>query len=406
MNKKIFIIIFTIIISIVLVGCSSSKTKDTDDGSITLKIWAPQEEQEILVDMTNAFLLENPDYNIKFEFGIMGVEASISAMKKDSEVAADVFMYPSGGIAELTAAGLILPITLNVEHLKEIHSENSIAATTLNGKMYGVPVTPNSWFMYYNKALYTEEEVKSLETMMNKDLGEGVFNFSSKLSDSWYLSAFFFSVGGELFGPDGTDPTSVNFNDENGFEVGKYLIDLAKNPKYVEDESGLAGKLIAENKLGAFTSGIWSAAQIKKDLGENYGAVKLPVITVNGTEHQLTNFVDYKVYGVNSATKHPKEAIELAIWLGNEESQMIRFEENNEAPTIKTLLNHPQVIANLEVTALLDQEKHSIPQPVNPKLSDFWTPVSAFGFELVNGKITESNLQKKLDEMVNGIIAE
>ena len=43
---------------------------------------------------------------------------------------------------------------------------------------YAVPFTPNSWFMYYDKSMYTEEEGKSLDTMMAKDLGACIKNFS------------------------------------------------------------------------------------------------------------------------------------------------------------------------------------------------------------------------------------
>ena len=36
--------------------------------------------------------------------------------------------------------------------------------------------------MYYNKSMFTEDEVKSVETMLAKDLGEGVYNFSFQVS--------------------------------------------------------------------------------------------------------------------------------------------------------------------------------------------------------------------------------
>ena len=44
---------------------------------------------------------------------------------------------------------------------------------------------------------------------------------------------------------------------------------------YVENESGLAGNLMNEGKLGAYF-GIWSAGGFKSALGDNYGAVMLP----------------------------------------------------------------------------------------------------------------------------------
>jgi arabinogalactan oligomer/maltooligosaccharide transport system substrate-binding protein len=397
MNK---IKLIPVILALLITGCNGGKK---EDDTIKLKIWAPAEEQEILVDMTNAFKEEHPDYKIQFEYAIMGVEASITAIKKDRDVAADIFMYPSGGISELTSAGLILPLNYVAETIRAEHTENAVKSTSLNDVVYGVPVTPNSFFMYYNKSLYTEEEVKSLDVMMHKDLGT-IYNFSTNIDDSWYSSSFFFALGCRLFGANGTDTTKADFNSAMGLNAGKYLVDLINNPKYIEDESGLAGTLLKEGKLAAFTSGIWSAKGFKDALGENYGAVKLPTYKVDGASYQLTPFVDYKAYGVNAVTKHAKEAIEVAAYLGSETSQMIRFETNNEAPTIKSLLNHPSVLANIEVKALLDQEALAIPQPATPKLSNFWTPFSSFGSEIVTKTATVDNLQDKLDKMVASIL--
>ena len=66
--------------------------------------------------------------------------------------------------------------------------------------------------MYYDKSKYTEEEVKSLEIMMAKDLGEGVKNFSVDLNNGWYYPPSSL-LGCQLFGPDGRDANTVTFND-------------------------------------------------------------------------------------------------------------------------------------------------------------------------------------------------
>lgn len=375
---------------------SASETKE----DVTLKVWSPEEEQEITVQMCEAFAEAHPNYNITFEYGIMGVDMSIDAMKKDAEVAADVFLYPSGGIAELVEAGLILPITVDADAIKSAHGEGAIKSCTKDDKLYGIPVTPNSWFMYYNKSMYTEDDVNSLEKMLAKDLGEGVYNFSCDIDNSWYMSAFFYAPGGTLFGVNGDDPTQCSWNDATGYKSGQYLIDLVNNPKYIDDADGLAGSLLAEGKLAALCSGTWSAESIENALGENYGACKLPTINIDGKDYQLRNFADFKAFGVNAMTKYPIAAQELAAWLGNEESQLIRFEVNNTPPTFKALISNPTVAASLEVAALSEQTQYSIPNPTTSKLNDYWTPAAAFGAGVVNGDITEVNLQESLDAMV------
>ncbi|MDF2941922.1 MAG: extracellular solute-binding protein family 1 [Herbinix sp.] len=372
---------------------------------VALKVWAPEEEQEILVQMCDAFAENHPEYNITFEYAIMGVDDSITELKKDATVAADVFMYPSGGIAELVEAGLIYPITVNADQVIASNGAGAIKSCTLDDTLYGIPVTPNSWFMYYNKSMYTEDEVKSLETMLAKDLGSDVKNFSCDIDNSWYMSAFFYAPGGTLFGKNGDDPTQCSWNDATGYQVGQYLINLVNSPNYVEDADGLAGSLMAEGKLAALCSGTWSADSIKEALGDNYAACKLPTINVGGTDYQLSNFADFKAFGVNTNTLAPKPAMELAEWLGGEESQLIRFETNNTPPTILSLIENPQVAASQEVAALSSQTNFSTPNPTTSKLNDYWTPAAAFGAGVVNGDITEANLQESLDAMVNSFLA-
>jgi arabinogalactan oligomer/maltooligosaccharide transport system substrate-binding protein len=398
-----FFVSFAVLL--LLAACGKTPEGGNKTDGIHLKVWAPAEEQEILVDMTNAFKEAHPEYNLSFTYAVMSVDDTINALKKDADVAADVFLYPSGGIAELTEAGLIMPITLKLGELKAEHSQNAVAACSLGGTLYGVPVTPNTWMLYYNKSMFTEEDVKSLETMMDKDLGAGITNFSCRLKDSWYLSAFFFANGCTLFGDNGDDPTSCTFNNEAGLQVGQYLLELAAHPNYVEDIDGLAGNLMTKGQLGALCSGTWAALSLQEALGEDYGAAKLPTVRVNGADRQLKPFVDYKAFGVNSATNHPKEAIELAIWLGGAQNQMIRFEMTGAAPTIASLLAHPAVASRPEVVALIEQEPLCQRQPALSKLSDFWTPVEAFGSELIEGSVNGGNLQSKLDDMVRGIVS-
>ena len=80
--------------------------------------------------------------------------------------------------------------------------------------------------MYYDKSVFSEEDVKNLDTMLEK----GVVSFP--FTNSWYLPAFYVGNGCTLFG-DGTDESKgVDFGGENAVEVTNYLIDLRNNPNF------------------------------------------------------------------------------------------------------------------------------------------------------------------------------
>lgn len=385
-------------------GTEASSEATVED--VTLKVWVPEEEVEITQTMCEAFDEAHPEYECEFEIAVVGVDETTSALETDPDLAADVFQMPSGAISQLTDAGLIYPITADIDNVKSLYGEGAIAACTKDDLTYGIPVTPNSWFMFYNKSLYTEDEVKSLDTMMAKDLGADIQNFSCSISNSWYLEAFFYAAGCTLYGEDGTNPDDCTWNNENGVKAANYVIDLANNPKYVEDLDGIAGSLFKDGKLGAICTGTWAAPELVEALGENLGAVALPTITLDGKECQLSNFADYRCFSVKSNTAHPMAAQLLAEWLCNEENQLLRYTEAAVTPTCLSLMDNEAVAADVASVALLAQTQYATPQPSISQINNYWTPVTALGEGIINGEITSANIQEKLDTVAADVTAD
>lgn len=417
-KKNVMGVLLSAMMAVTLLGGCGSDTSDgagtTSAGgtesaggevhTVELKVWSPEDEYDITVELCNRFAEAHPEYDITFTYEKVENADSITQLKNDPDVAADVFVYPTGGVPELVEAGLIYPITVNQDEVTNAHGANAIKSCSADGLLYGIPQTPNAFFMYYNKSLFTEDEVKSLETMMEKDLGDGIKNFSCAISNSWYIESFFYANGGTLYGEDGTDGTQCSWNDEKGYAIGEYLIDLANDDKYVENIDEIASSMFKEGTLGAMCSGTWSAEEFKEALGDDLGACVLPTIEVNGETCQLSNFADFKAYGVKSSTNYPKEAQELAVFLGNEESQLMRFEQLDMTPTVTALLSNSEVQENVAACALSEMTgEYSTPQPTTSQISQYWDPAGAFGAGVVNGDITKDNLQEKLDAMVEGI---
>ena len=82
---------------------------------ITLKVWVPEAEMEITQQLCAAFDEAHPEYEITFDISVVGIDESESLLSNDPELAADVMQLPSGGISQLNNAGLLLPITANLD---------------------------------------------------------------------------------------------------------------------------------------------------------------------------------------------------------------------------------------------------------------------------------------------------
>ena len=381
---------------------STSDGEKTEVQDVTLKIWTASEELELMKKMGESFAAAHPEYNLTFDISEMGIDEANANLKTDADSAADIFQLASGGIPELTQKGLLLPIGYDEAGLRSLYPEGAISAVCGDdGLIYAVPFTPNTFFMYYNKSMFTEDEVKSVETMLAKDLGEGVYNFSFQVSGPWYLESFFYAAGCTLFGPDGKDASSMDWNNANGLAAGKYMIDLVNNPKYVEDKDGIAMSLLREGKLAAYVDGTWNAGPVQEALGENYAAAPLPTININGQDSQLRNFADYKTYAVKSSTAYPLAAQQFAEWICNEENQLARYEDQGVPPCISSLAD--QLSGDVALSALLAQSEFAVAQPNIPQINEYWTPATALGEGIYNKEITEDNLQEKLDQLVDAV---
>lgn len=385
---------------------------------VALKVWGPQEEQTAYGDygdnllgyMCDAFNAAHPEWDITFTYGAIAESDCKTELTKDAAAGADVFMFASDQTAFLVENGILAPITVGADDVIAANGgagAGSITAATFNDFLYAVPFTPNSWFMYYDKSKYSEDDVKSLDTMMAKDLGDA-YNFAFDIDNGWYNASFFFAAGCSLFGADGQNAEECTFNDANGVAVGNYLVDLVTSKKFLEETDNGANALnaFAEGKLGAWCSGTWNADKVLEALGDNYAATKLPTINVNGTDCQMKSFADYKYIGVNMNTD--PEAMEaaqaLACYLGSEECQKIRFLARSIAPTVTNLVNDPEVAANIAVAALSEQAAHTQFQSTISQMGNFWDPAKGFGAGIYNGEITKDNMQDQLNALVSNIL--
>lgn len=384
------------------------ETKD-----VTLKVWGPQEDQNpvdgydkgILAAMCDSFNEAHPEWNITFEYGVCGEDVAKDEVTKDVDAAADVYMYANDQLPILVESGAIAELGgKNLDAVKAANSESMINTVTYEGGVYGVPYAYNGWFMYYDSSKFTADEVKNLDTMMEKDLGEGVINVCFPLGNSWYIPAFYYGVGGTMFGADGTDGSSpCDFNDEKGLAVTDYLIDLAANPKFTNqanEEAGKAISLFSEGKLGAFFSGSWDRGAIEEALGENFACAQLPAFKAGEYEGTMKSYAGSKAIGVNPTCENMDVAVALAVYLGSAECQKTRYEVRGVVPLDSTGID------DVMLNAITDTVNNtSVAQPLVSEMNGWWMPAEAFGKAIVAGEVTHDNAQEKLDTFIGNVNA-
>ena len=291
-------------------------------------------------------------------------------------------------------------VTRNKEAVIARNGEGSIGASTIDGKLYAYPFSAdNGYFLYYDKSVISEEQAKSLDAMLAAADAAGR-KVLMDVSNGWYIASFFLGNDGTLaIGADGTQ--ICDFNNANGLAAAEVIKNFTAHNAFITgDDTVLTGGM--GTTIAAGVSGTWNAPKIQAALGENYAATKLPTMTINGNQVQMSSFAGYKLYGVNSLTKFPADAMDLADWLSNEENQLLRFQEMEIGPSNLKVAETAEVKANVALAALAAQSAYAVSQ--NDVLGGYWGPAEAFGTAMEN-KNYEKTLQEQLDAMVSQITA-
>lgn len=384
---------------LLLAGCGPV-AGDSGAEKIRLMVWSPSEDQskdsgQWLQTCCENFAALHPEWDITFVYGVSDEASAAGAVAQDPEASADVFMYANDTLTIMTDANALAKFGgIYAEELQATNSETLLDSLTLDGNIYGVPFTTNTWYMYYDKSVFTEEDVKSLDTMLEK----GVVSFP--FVNSWYLPAFYFGNGCTLFGDGTQEELGADFGGENAVEVTEYLVDLAANPNFKidQDGSGLAG--LRDDSINAIFSGSWDAAAVQEILGDDMGVAALPTYTLNGEEKQMYAYAGSKAIGVNTATKYMKASVELAMYLGSAEAQRLHYELRNVIPCNTELNSDPEIAADPVVQAQNDTfDRTSILQPFVAAMNNCWTPVENMGKAIRNGSVTKENAAEQTKAM-------
>ena len=385
-----------------LAGCSgggsttpSATPSGSDKVSVTVTVWGPQEDQsddngKWLQTQCENFAKEHADWDLTFNYGVCSEGDAKTNVGTDPEAAADVYMFANDQIPDLLKSGAIAEFGGKaLDAIKANNSETTVNTVSYDGSVYGVPFTANTWFMYYDRSVFSEEDAKSLDAMLEK--GKVAF----PLNNSWYIAAFYVANGCTLFGPNGGDAAAgFDFSGDKAVAVTNYLVDLVANPNFVN------GDVSTGNDIKAFFSGTWDHQKAQEAFGDNLGIAPAPSFTIDGAQKQMKSFAGSKAIGVNPTTKlyaeHPEVAVALAAYLGGTAAQQAHYDSRSIIPTDKNINVGDDALARAQMDTM---GYASIVQPLQADMGNYWTPAQSMGEELVAGTVTHENAAEKTEQM-------
>ena len=381
---------------------------------VNLTVWTPENQRtnKTIESMSESFQAAHPEYDITFTYEIVGEDKAKDEVLKDPEAAADIFFYANDQMVEMVNAGVLAKLGGSTLDMINDTMSPAVVGTVTNpndGAVYGIPFTHNTFFMYYDKSLLSDEDVKTMEGILNKETAEDVTNFFFESAGGWKLGAWYYGAGNSIYGESQSDfAAGCDWNNETGVAVTNYIIDMYNNKKVAFDNGISVAELIADHKLGAWFDGAWNYEMYKEVLGDDLGLAVLPTFELDGKANQLKGFYGSKAIGVNTHSKALPVAIEFAAYLGSEEMQLQRFEESNQIPTNLAAGQADVVVADpVAAVTVKEAEIASVTQPLAAEFgSKYWANVGGITTEIIAGELTKDNAKEKLDAFVATMVVE
>ena len=397
--KKFFAIVLAAIMALSMMSFA------TAEGAIKITVWCPEEAVELTRSQIEKFNTTN-DAGITFDATIEPVSESVAAtsMINDVEAGADIFFFPTDQFARLVQAGALA--NLDADVAAKVAAENdksAVAGATSGDTMYAYPLTAdNGYFMYYDKSVIPEEDIGSMEKLIEDcEAAQKYFAFETKTS-AWYIASFFFATGcvSEWTTDDDGNFIEVHdtFNSPEGLIAVKGMKKLVDSPFYLSSSQG------SEFAKGAaiVVSGTWDYETVHGILGDNMGVAELPSFEVDGVQYHLGSYSGCKLLGVKPQVDPERTAALhlLAQFLTSEEEQAARFADRAWGPSNLAVQASPEVQANPALAALQAQNNYAT---VQGQIHGSWWDIAKVIGDDVQAAEDEAGLQGALDSYYDKI---
>ena len=354
MKKALALLLVFVLAATMLTGCGGSSSGGKDDGVI--RVWVGEESADFYQKVCDEYVAAHSDFGYKIEVKGMDTGSVAGTITNDPTAAADIYTVAHDNIGKLAATQCAKPIT-DEALINQVLADNpasfqKVIYSTLDGNqyLYGVPYISQALFLYYNKALVTEEEAKTFEglqaaaarenTKAITVTGDDGFNMSfallaTRVADHGTTVKIFEGAESVSGGSKGES----NCQGDDTVAIVRWLQEYAADPNGFKWASpdGWDADLDKDNKgVLAVIGGAWHYNTAKAALGEsNLGIAMIPTFKLTeaaceglsgvkaGDEYRGGTFADCKCFMINvnsAASKYAKEQ-ELIAYLSSKDVQ-------------------------------------------------------------------------------------
>lgn len=417
--KKVFLnIAFLLIISALIMGCSSKsssdnspskETKGNEEGPVEL-VYVSTQNEENMKQVIQAFEEKNPNIKIKYEgypFRQLFETLEVKMGAKSTDV--DLLDVDVPLVASYSVKGYLSPLDdLLGEEAKSKWIDSAVEAGSYQGQLMAPPLNTSSQILYYNKEIFEEKGVapppndvdnrwtweqivEAAHKLTYDNNGDGqtdVFGLSfDQISRPYQMLPLPQSLGADQFDESGIVSTG-HTNSEKSVEAAQFYYDLFNtwkvSPKIPVEQSS---EYFSNGKIAMFISGPWEVDNLK-DSDIDYGFAPHPyfeggeAVTPTGSWH----------IGISQYSKKKEAAAKFIEFITVGEGANIWFEERGNLPAHLDILkeiqesqDYAEFPNNVNRLAAYEAENTAVPRPITPGYLEWESLVNKAYEDIKNG---------------------
>ncbi len=409
-------------------GCGSSSSSNSSSspgttGSGTITLWHGYTDVErTATDQAVAeYNATNPPWKAKSvfagnnDYALTKLQTALAAGK-----APDISYQYGSSMALLARLPQLVDLTSRVQDPAFDWNDFFPAvrlATTVNGKVLGVPALVDNLALVYNKKLFDQAGIayptadwtwddfrsaaQKLTNASAKQFGWAYVNDGSE-DTVWRFLALLWQAGGDMLTPDNT---KAAFNSPAGLKAMTLLSDMANQDHsiYLDSGNGNYLNLFNAGKIAMLYTGPWDISSINSDV--QFGVQILPGDVSHATIAGPDNYVV-----VNNGDQNVQGAWDFIKWFTSAKEHLKYATQTGHLPIRKSETQLPEYKAYLAkfpssavFVANLDNVTKARPNiPSYPKVStDLGQAIQA----VLLGKLTPQQALQQAEQQVNSDLA-
>lgn len=387
-------------------GSGAVEVKDFDPGieidtknKIELTVWESMGgPDEFIKAAGESFTKLYPNITIKF-VNVESADAQTKiALDGPGGNGPDLFAAAHNIMGALVAGAYVSEVPAGVDaKVKDYVIDSASKGATLDGKMYGYPVSVETYALFYNKDIVEEKDVpKTMDDLLTyidgfdkKDVNPFVFD----AGNAYYSVMFTNTDENHLYGMEGNDITQTCMNTDDAVKNLQTFVKLSKavNMPTEDISTKYCDAMFLEGKAAMTITGAWNIKTFE-EAGINFGVTTIP--SLPGYDHPPITFEGVRCMYVSAYSEHQAEAAAFGEFMGTPEMQKLRYDKTGTIPAADIEVDDEKGY----MAGMNAQIKYSYPMPNISQASLFWNAFGSAYANIWNG-VTKSDDKSIMDEL-------